>query len=188
VQLEQRVDQGLRSLVLDQAPDESDCRRRRGGKGQPPRGELIEVDAVGDHDDAGGIGSQRQEVGAHRRGDRDQSLTSRDDEPTDRLLEGAAEGPHRLAEVLETSGQSRYLDRLRDRRVLESGLLSVMDSLVWEVEGFALASGCDEDAERYTGLVLPGDTVETLHERIKVVERRLYVKTIHEILERGSVQ
>jgi len=53
-----------------------------------------------------------------------------------------------------------YLDRLRDRRVLESGLLSVMDSLVWEVEGFALASGWDEDAERYTGLVLPGDTVE----------------------------
>jgi phosphoribosylglycinamide formyltransferase-1 len=35
--------------------------------------------------------------------------------------------------------------------------------------------------------VLPGDTPETLHERIKVVERRLYVDTIRSILERGSV-
>lgn len=32
------------------------------------------------------------------------------------------------------------------------------------------------------------DTVESLHERIKAVERRLYIQTIHEILERGSVQ
>lgn len=36
--------------------------------------------------------------------------------------------------------------------------------------------------------VLPGDTVETLHERIKAVERRLYPQTIREILERGSVR
>lgn len=35
--------------------------------------------------------------------------------------------------------------------------------------------------------VLPGDTVESLHERIKVVERRLYPATIRQILERGSV-
>jgi phosphoribosylglycinamide formyltransferase-1 len=35
--------------------------------------------------------------------------------------------------------------------------------------------------------VLPGDTVETLHERIKVVERRLYPATIRQILERGRV-
>lgn len=31
--------------------------------------------------------------------------------------------------------------------------------------------------------VLPGDTVETLHERIKDVERRLYPKTIKEFLD-----
>jgi len=36
--------------------------------------------------------------------------------------------------------------------------------------------------------VVPDDTVESLHERIKAVERRLYVTTIHDILERGSVQ
>lgn len=35
--------------------------------------------------------------------------------------------------------------------------------------------------------VLPGDTEQTLHERIKVVERQLYVQTIKDILERGSV-
>jgi phosphoribosylglycinamide formyltransferase 1 len=35
--------------------------------------------------------------------------------------------------------------------------------------------------------VRPDDTVESLHERIKVVERRLYPDTIRQILERGSV-
>ena len=36
--------------------------------------------------------------------------------------------------------------------------------------------------------VLPDDTVDSLHERIKAVERRLYIQTIREILQRGSVQ
>ncbi|MEJ7585607.1 MAG: phosphoribosylglycinamide formyltransferase [Acidimicrobiales bacterium] len=35
--------------------------------------------------------------------------------------------------------------------------------------------------------VRPDDTVEVLHERIKTVERRIYPRTIHEIIERGSV-
>jgi phosphoribosylglycinamide formyltransferase-1 len=35
--------------------------------------------------------------------------------------------------------------------------------------------------------VRPDDTVESLHERIKAVERRLYVETVREIVERGSV-
>ena len=37
-------------------------------------------------------------------------------------------------------------------------------------------------------IVRPDDTVATLHERIKAVERRLYVQTIREILQRGSVR
>ncbi len=37
-------------------------------------------------------------------------------------------------------------------------------------------------------VVHPDDTVESLHERIKAVERRLYIQTIREILQRGSVQ
>jgi phosphoribosylglycinamide formyltransferase-1 len=36
--------------------------------------------------------------------------------------------------------------------------------------------------------VLPDDTEDSLHERIKQVERRLYVQTIRDILQRGSVQ
>lgn len=35
--------------------------------------------------------------------------------------------------------------------------------------------------------VLADDTVESLHERIKEVERKLYIQTIKDILERGSV-
>ena len=35
--------------------------------------------------------------------------------------------------------------------------------------------------------VLPDDTAESLHERIKAVERRIYVDTINQIIERGSV-
>jgi phosphoribosylglycinamide formyltransferase-1 len=36
--------------------------------------------------------------------------------------------------------------------------------------------------------VLPDDTEATLHERIKQVERRLYIQTIGDILQRGFVQ
>jgi phosphoribosylglycinamide formyltransferase-1 len=35
--------------------------------------------------------------------------------------------------------------------------------------------------------VLPDDSVETLHERIKTVERRLYLQTVHDIIEEGKV-
>jgi phosphoribosylglycinamide formyltransferase-1 len=36
--------------------------------------------------------------------------------------------------------------------------------------------------------VRPDDTEESLHERIKEVERTLYVGTIKDIVERGSVR
>ena len=36
--------------------------------------------------------------------------------------------------------------------------------------------------------VRPDDTAASLHERIKAVERRLYIQTIREILQRGSVR
>ena len=39
-----------------------------------------------------------------------------------------------------------------------------------------------------TVAVLPSDTLDSLHERIKVVERRLYPTTIRQILERGRVR
>jgi phosphoribosylglycinamide formyltransferase 1 len=37
-------------------------------------------------------------------------------------------------------------------------------------------------------VVRPDDTETTLHERIKTVERRVYVQTLRDILERGSVR
>ena len=36
-------------------------------------------------------------------------------------------------------------------------------------------------------VVEPDDTVESLHERIKAVERQIYVRTISDIIERGRV-
>lgn len=47
-----------------------------------------------------------------------------------------------------------YLDRLRDRSVLDGAVAASV--LLWQSEGFALATGLDGD--RYTGLVLPGDS------------------------------
>jgi hypothetical protein len=44
--------------------------------------------------------------------------------------------------------------------VLENALLGGLGSLVWEIEGFALAERFDEAASRYVGLVLPGDRPE----------------------------
>lgn len=48
-----------------------------------------------------------------------------------------------------------YLARLRDRRVLENGILSVYDEMYWSQTGFAFAQGWD--GEKYSGLVLPSD-------------------------------
>jgi hypothetical protein len=48
-----------------------------------------------------------------------------------------------------------YLPRLRDRTVLDDGVLAVLGSFTWEMDGFALASGYDETTGRYIGLVIP---------------------------------
>lgn len=49
-----------------------------------------------------------------------------------------------------------YLARLRDRGVLEDGVLSTLDTPIdWQNQGFALADGWD--GQKYTGLVLPTD-------------------------------
>lgn len=49
-----------------------------------------------------------------------------------------------------------YLNRLVNRSVLVQGIEDVLHLWNWEEEGFALATGCDEDTGRYQGLVLPG--------------------------------
>jgi predicted AAA+ superfamily ATPase len=48
-----------------------------------------------------------------------------------------------------------YLHRLRDRSVLENGILSVFDMLTWDYEGFAVAQGYDEANGKYLHLAIP---------------------------------
>ena len=60
-----------------------------------------------------------------------------------------------VADLWATYAQYPYMPRLRDRSVLEAGLLE--QPMLWEQDGFALADGYDEDAKRYRNLVLPSD-------------------------------
>ncbi|MFI8850965.1 DUF499 domain-containing protein [Streptomyces sp. NPDC053499] len=48
-----------------------------------------------------------------------------------------------------------YMNRLKDRAVLDKGVADVLHLWNWESEGFALAEGYDEAAEKYIGLTLP---------------------------------
>ena len=48
-----------------------------------------------------------------------------------------------------------YLPRLRDRSVLDQGILDVLGVLTWESEGFAVAAGYDEAVSKYEGLAIP---------------------------------
>jgi predicted AAA+ superfamily ATPase len=50
--------------------------------------------------------------------------------------------------------QYPYMPRLRDRKVLEEGILDL--PLIWETDAFALATGVDATG-RYIGLWIPGD-------------------------------
>ncbi|TAK69428.1 MAG: ATP-binding protein [Actinomycetota bacterium] len=65
-----------------------------------------------------------------------------------------AAGHVSVGELWSLYTQYPYLDRLRDRSVLESALLS--PPILWEQEGFAWAASVD-DGGRYVGLVLPSD-------------------------------
>ncbi|EWT02612.1 ATPase AAA [Intrasporangium oryzae NRRL B-24470] len=58
-----------------------------------------------------------------------------------------------VGELWKLYSSYAYMPRLRDRRVLNTGLLN--SPLLWEQDGFALAEGYDGD--RYRGLVLPSD-------------------------------
>ena len=48
-----------------------------------------------------------------------------------------------------------YLPRLRDRGVLDDGVLGVASELTWEAEAFAAATAYDEHTGRYLGLTIP---------------------------------
>lgn len=48
-----------------------------------------------------------------------------------------------------------YLPRLRDRSVIEDAVREVLNAITWEQEGFALATGRDEQTGTFTGLAIP---------------------------------
>lgn len=59
-----------------------------------------------------------------------------------------------LGALWELYCQYPYMPRLRDRKVLQQGVLDL--PLIWETDAFALATGYD--GGRYVGLWIPGDT------------------------------
>ena len=48
-----------------------------------------------------------------------------------------------------------YLPRVRDRAVLDDAVRYVLVDIGWEIDGFVLAEGFDQESGRYTGLVVP---------------------------------
>ena len=52
--------------------------------------------------------------------------------------------------------QYPYMPRLRDRKVLQDGVLDL--PMIWQTDAFALATGVDEATGRYIGLWIPTDT------------------------------
>jgi predicted AAA+ superfamily ATPase len=55
--------------------------------------------------------------------------------------------------------QYPYLPRLAERSVLDHGIGAVFDQMVWDRDGFAVASGYDEATGRYVGLAIPQENV-----------------------------
>ncbi|MCX2966288.1 Swt1 family HEPN domain-containing protein [Gordonia aquimaris] len=51
--------------------------------------------------------------------------------------------------------QYTYMPRLRDRRVLDEGVVEL--PMIWETDAYALATDYDASADRYIGLWIPGD-------------------------------
>ena len=51
--------------------------------------------------------------------------------------------------------QYPYMPRLRDRKVLNEGIVDL--PMIWQTDAFALATGYDETADRYLGLWIPED-------------------------------
>lgn len=69
-----------------------------------------------------------------------------------------------------------YMPRLRDRRVLDDGVRSMLDVLTWHADGFATAEGYDEATGAYRGLVLPDDPGSvTVHDGLLLVRPDLAV-------------
>ena len=71
----------------------------------------------------------------------------------DRVPLWRAEGRHvGVKQLVEDFAQYTYLPRVRDGSVITTALEDGVDSLSWEIDGFAYADGWDEEKKRYRGL------------------------------------
>jgi hypothetical protein len=65
------------------------------------------------------------------------------------------DGHIRVGELWSRYCRHPYLPRLRDRGILDDGILGVADELTWEAEAFAVAAGYDEQSGRFLALAIP---------------------------------
>lgn len=79
------------------------------------------------------------------------------------------DGSVSVGELWEAYATYPYLPRLRDSNVLRAGVLH--QPMLWETDGFALASS--HDGHRFVGLVLPGDAD---FDRVSVTDSVLIVR------------
>jgi hypothetical protein len=68
-------------------------------------------------------------------------------------------GHVQVGKLSEYYCQYPYLPRLANRTVLDDGITAVFNSLTWDVDGFAVASGYDEATGQYAGLAIPAENV-----------------------------
>ncbi|GAB6899687.1 hypothetical protein [Kineosporia succinea] len=119
--------------------------------------------------------------------DEGELVTARDDHAIRGDLDGPLTtrwraGHISLGELWELYTSLPYLPRLRDREVLEAGLVSaIADELDWQYQGFALADGYDQRKSSYLGLRLPGDdpAPETMRSSTLVVRPDRAVEQRH---------
>jgi hypothetical protein len=60
-----------------------------------------------------------------------------------------------VGDVWRLCREYAYMPRLRDISVLEDAVRAGLNFITWDLEGFALATGYDAEAERYEGLAIP---------------------------------
>jgi hypothetical protein len=95
-----------------------------------------------------------------RRLGNDGDLSTRQAAATIRLAIGKVpqiwkDGHISLGALWSLYSQYPYMPRLRNRRVLDEGIIDM--PLIWQHDAFALATGYDESAARYIGLWTPED-------------------------------
>src|SRR6266536_5118790 len=81
-----------------------------------------------------------------------------------------------------------YLPRLRDRAVLDDGILGVANELTWDAEAFAIATGYDEQTGRFAGLAIPHqDTIGQVTDQTLLVRPDLALaQRERELAERAA--